>query len=110
MADKGRVALWAGAGSVLAVGIAWVLTSGSGQAKLSAHFQAALGSGSGLPVPGQEAPIRTGVTPGKWGPYQHGKGGSRLVRRHPASASPNMTLLQQRGYDWMFCPPSEGDL
>ena len=110
MDDTSKVIFWAAGGAVLAVAAAWVLTSDSGQAKLSAHVSAALGSGQDQPWPGGEAPVRTGVSVGKWQPYRHGSEGRHRGMLHPRSASPNMTGLQQRGWDWVYCPPSEGDL
>jgi hypothetical protein len=102
--------LWAGAGAVLAVGLAWALTSPGGQAKVAGHLSASMGSGADLPLPGQDAPVKTGVTPAKWGCHMPASAGSRLATRHPGRVSPNITALHQQGYDWLFCPPSEGDL
>lgn len=105
MAEIPRVCLWAGGGAVLAVGAAWLLSSPGGQAKLSAHFTAAMSSGT--------APDTVAVPGGvpKWQPYRPAGGGHRRrPSHHPAAASPNLTMVQQGNYDWLFYPPSEGDV
>lgn len=102
--------MWAALAAAAAVGLVWAMTSPGGQARVSAHLSAAMGSGSELPLPGQDAPVKTGVTPPGWSCHMPASAGRRLVRKHPAVASPNITALHRQGYDWLFCPPSEGDL
>jgi hypothetical protein len=95
---------WYAAGAALVVAVAWVLTSPGGQARLSAQLGVAAGAGDG---PGVQW---SGGTPGPggWVPHTPARAGSRLAGRHPAAASPNLTMLQSTGYDWLFYPPSEG--
>lgn len=99
---------WVIAGAAAAVALAWAATDGATQAKVSAHVGNLARVGADLTVPGTQAPIKTGTTVGQWAP--HHPDGGKVTRRHPRGASPCMTLLQARGHDWLFCPPSEGDL
>lgn len=109
--NERSLVIWVTGGAILAAAAAWLLTSDSGQAKLGAHLDLALGSHQGRALPTEDAPIRTGLSVGAWN--AHTPPGSKLsgiCGRHPRSTSPNMSLLMARGQDWMFCPPSEGDL
>lgn len=98
-----------------AVGAAWLATSGGLRARAKAQLDVAAGSGDGGPVTvslGSNPPVNTGVVPGRY--RVHVPAGAHLGRhrmyRHPASCSPNTSAPQQVAYDWLYCPPSEGDL
>lgn len=98
-------------GVLVAIGAAWFGTSGMSRARVGAHLDAA----ASLVPPGTlaTATIRTGSTPGSWKPYvpPGAHMGPHRMYHHPKQASPCMTdLMAPDQYDWLFCPPSEGDL
>lgn len=90
--------------------IAWLVSFG-GHLKVAGQLSAASDSGDDSPVT-LGSPVTTGICPAKWQP--HVPPGAHLGRHrmyhHPSSCSPNLNAPQQVAYDWMFCPPSEGDL
>jgi hypothetical protein len=102
------------AGAALLVGVAWMLSK-DGQARIGAQLHVAARAGAG-PAPGASGSmsIRTGITPAAWTPYMPPDAhlGPHRMYQHPATASPYFSHLTTApdAYDWMFCPPSEGDL
>lgn len=94
--------------ALLALG-AWLLSCG-GHARVSAQLRLA-GRGpaeSPLTAP----PVTTGIVPEKWVPHvpRGAHFGPHRIYNHPKCASPNLTAPQHIDHDWLWCPPSEGDL
>jgi hypothetical protein len=105
--DRHVVAVTAAAVTAMAAA-AWLVSFG-GHLKVAAQLSAAAGPGG----TGDAGPkVVTGTCPEKWAP--HVPAGAWLGRhrmyRHPAACSQNLNAPQQVAYDWMFTPPSEGDL
>lgn len=103
------------AAAVAVVGAAWLGTSVSGKAVVSARVKRAAGGndGTGAGVLGSMQ-VKNGVTPQAWVPYcpPGAHRGPHRMYRHPKVSSPNfsrMTTLPG-AYDWVFSPPSEVDL
>ena len=113
MADN-RVLL-AAAAAVLLVGAAYMGTSASARAKVSAQIKQGAGGndGSQAGLMGS-AQIRTGITPQAWMPYcpPGAHMGRHRMYQHPKGSSPNFSRLTTApdAYDWVFSPPSEVDL
>ncbi|MGH3122570.1 MAG: hypothetical protein ACRDND_16295 [Streptosporangiaceae bacterium] len=97
------------AGVAVMVLIAWLVSFG-GHLRVAAQLSAAAGEGDSAPAgPG---PLVTGTCPGKWQPHVPSRAylGPHRMYHHPRSASPNLSAPQQVAYDWLWSPPSEGDL
>jgi hypothetical protein len=111
-----RTILYSSAVGALLVLAALALTSGGG-AKASAQLKLAARSGEAGPRWGvmRDAPVK-GMAPPPYGAHcppgaiPRPITGPHPILRHPASCSPNMSAQMARGYDWMFCPPSEDDI
>lgn len=95
--------------AVLAV-LAWLL-SFEGGAKLRAQAKVAASAGNDGPVT-FGTPVNHGIVPEKWVPHvpPGAHMGPHRIYRHPRSCSPNLTAPHHIAYDWLWSPPSEGDL
>ena len=104
-----------GLAAIAVIALAWALTTDGLGAKVKAQLDLSAGAGDGQgPVQvslGSDPPLNTGIVPGKYQPHmpRYAHLGRHRMYHHPASCSPNMATLQLRS-DWMFDPPSEGDL
>jgi hypothetical protein len=100
------------AGSVALMALVTWLVSFGGHLKVAAQLSAAAGSGDSGPVTAGTPGVVTGTCPAKWQP--HVPAGAHMGRHrmyhHPRSCSPNLSAPQQVAWDWMWSPPSEGDL
>ena len=106
---RAQVATVAVAVGALAV-IAWLLSLG-GTAKVSGQLKVAAGAGDDGPVTVGTG-VRHGVVPGAWQPHipRNAHPGPHRMYRHPRKCSPVLTAPAQFHYDWLYSPPSEGDL
>ncbi len=100
----------AAAVAALAV-LAWLI-SFEGGAKIKAQFDVAGDSGGEPPVTLGKPPVNHGLVPEKWVPHipRGAHMGPHRMYRHPRACSPNLNLPQHVAYDWLWAPPSEGDL
>lgn len=93
----------------------WLWTSEAGKTAVRRQMVNATDAGT-RPAPGtlSSGSIRTGLAPGAWRPYcpPGAHTGPHRMYHHPKKASPYLGDVAMRPdtYDWMFCPPSEGDL
>jgi hypothetical protein len=91
--------------------LAWLI-SFEGGAKVKAQLDVAAGqdAGGGPVILGN--PVRTGIVPEKWVPHVPANAhlGRHRMYRHPQACSPNLNAPQHVAWDWMYTPPSEGDL
>lgn len=90
--------------------LAWLLSFG-GHAKVRAQLGAAANAPDEGPVTFGN-PVNHGLVPEKWVPHvpRNAHMGPHRMYRHPKSCSPNLTAPHHVAYDWLWCPPSEGDL
>lgn len=108
-----QITFAAAAGLLLIVAV-WAFTEDGIGAKLKGQVEFAAGSAE--PEPAAEAPMRTGKSPGRYGPPCPLEGipeavrGPHPLKRHPKQCSPRMSAVMRMDHEWMFCPPSEDDL
>ena len=99
------------AGTVAALALlAWLLSAGGG-AKVKGQLRLAAGAGDDAPVT-VGRPVRHGTIPDKWVPHvpRNAHMGRHRIYRHPPCSRPVLSAPAQRDYDWLYSPPSEGDL
>lgn len=107
--DKGQARAVVLVLAVMAAVVWLVSMGGAARVKAQASVAADAGDDGTLTVKGQ---LSTGICPDKWQPHmpRNAHMGAHRMYRHPARCSPNLTAPHKVAYDWLWCPPSEGDL
>lgn len=107
--DRGELRVTVAVVAVLAV-VVWMVSLGGG-VKLKAQADLAASGPPDGPVTFGN-PVSHGIVPEKWVPHvpRGAHLGPHRMYRHPKRCSPVLTAPVQRDYDWLYSPPSEGDL
>lgn len=100
----------AAAAAVAALALLAWLISFEGGAKVKAQLDVAADGGGGPVTLG--SPVGHGIVPEKWQPRVPAGAhmGRHRMYRHPKSCSPVLNGPHHVDYDWLYSPPSEGDL
>lgn len=100
--------------AVVLIVVVIALTTGDLHAKLRTQLDVAAGSGDqGAVHVSLGGPVQhRGMIPAKWEAHvpAFAHSGRHRMYHHPARCSPYSTAPHQVAYDWLYCPPSEGDL